>query len=347
MIKVANSPKLIKLVNPARMHLNTEEDLMVVLQLQEPPSMDESIDVIEEQKHEVHTEIVEKPTTAPSVSIPKKAASKKAKKGKEPKLVAQKAPMSTPTPPAPVVSVKQSQIVVVFPIGIPGMGKTHFAKNTLSEAFKQMGIDEDNNVAIIQNDLVRKACLDNWLKENPRKSVAEGIKATAQKSINMFKDQLNEALTRMSKTKTQDLQMIYLDKNYPPAEIKITLEAINDHAANENAIIRKVALVPHMAEINSCKDFPFSINFLVQCYIRCLERQGHLTMSNENPERLAKILVLFFQQFKGTQFTNHFAEEFGFDNLLKVRFTLEHEDLELPPKLEKCLHQAVNQSDLA
>ena len=31
MIKVANSAKLIKLVNPARMHLNNEEELMVVL----------------------------------------------------------------------------------------------------------------------------------------------------------------------------------------------------------------------------------------------------------------------------------------------------------------------------
>ena len=54
-------------------------------------------------------------------------------------------------------------------------------------------------------------------------SISEGVKATAQKSINMFKDQLNEALTKMSKNKTQDLQMIFLDKNYPPAEIKITL----------------------------------------------------------------------------------------------------------------------------
>ena len=106
--------------------------------------------------------------------------------------------MNTPTPPAPQVSVKQSQIVVVFPIGIPGMGKTHFAKNTLSETFKQMGIDEDKNISILQNDLVRKACLENWLKENPRKSVSEGIKATAKKSISMFKDQLNEALTKMS-----------------------------------------------------------------------------------------------------------------------------------------------------
>lgn len=33
MIKVANSPNMIKLVNPARMHLSSEEELMVVLEL--------------------------------------------------------------------------------------------------------------------------------------------------------------------------------------------------------------------------------------------------------------------------------------------------------------------------
>jgi hypothetical protein len=39
-------------------------------------------------------------------------------------------------------------------------------------------------------------------------------------------------------------------------------------------------------------------------------------------------------------------EELGFENIIKVCFTMEHEDLELPPKLEKALRQAVNQSDL-
>ena len=65
-------------------------------------------------------------------------------------------------------------------------------------------------------------------------------------------------------------------------------------------------------------------------------------MQNDDPERLAKILVLFFQQFKGTQFNDNFATELGFDNLLPVRFTMEHEDLELPPKLKKALSQAIN-----
>jgi len=50
MITVANSPKLIKLVNPARMHLSSEDELMVVLELQEPPSVDVSIIEHEESK---------------------------------------------------------------------------------------------------------------------------------------------------------------------------------------------------------------------------------------------------------------------------------------------------------
>ena len=51
MVKVANSPNLIKLTNPARMHLSNEDDLMIVLQLQEPPSADASVaDLTEEIK---------------------------------------------------------------------------------------------------------------------------------------------------------------------------------------------------------------------------------------------------------------------------------------------------------
>jgi len=68
------------------------------------------------------------------------------------------------------------------------MGKTHFAENTLKDVFGILDLDTKKNLHIIQNDLVRKACLDKYLKENPKKSVNDGVKATAQKSINMFKD---------------------------------------------------------------------------------------------------------------------------------------------------------------
>lgn len=98
MIKVANSPKLIKLVNPARMHLNTEEELMVVLQLQEPPSMDDTYEVIEEQKQEVHAVVVEKPNPTPTVNKTDNVLTKKTKEKKKSKLVASQVNINTPTP---------------------------------------------------------------------------------------------------------------------------------------------------------------------------------------------------------------------------------------------------------
>jgi len=59
------------------------------------------------------------------------------------------------------------------------MGKTHFAENTLKDVFGILDLDTKKNLHIIQNDLVRKACLDKYLKENPKKSVNDGVKATA------------------------------------------------------------------------------------------------------------------------------------------------------------------------
>ena len=78
--------------------------------------------------------------------------------------------------------------MVIFPIGIPGMGKTHFAENILEEAFRSMNLNPKRNLHVIQNDLVRKACLDKWRKENPKKPINDGVKATVQLSINNFKD---------------------------------------------------------------------------------------------------------------------------------------------------------------
>jgi len=69
MIKVANSSNLIKLVNPARMHLNNEEELMVVLKLQDPPSLNVSIDLNEEQKQENLTERPLSPVNVPKKSL--------------------------------------------------------------------------------------------------------------------------------------------------------------------------------------------------------------------------------------------------------------------------------------
>ena len=65
-------------------------------------------------------------------------------------------------------------------------------------------------------------------------------------------------------------------------------------------------------------------------------------MTNEDPCRLAKLVILFFQAFNDTRLDSEFQEEYGFDNMLRVRFTMEHKDMELPPKLGAALSKAVD-----
>ena len=230
MVKVANSPNLIKLANPARMHLSNEDELMVVLQLQEPPSVDVSvIEQAEESKQER-----EDPTEFQKVGEkPAKTGKKAAQKQQQKKQTApdaheeKKTVRATPIPtPMTTTPASCNQIVVVFPIGVPGMGKTHFADTVLRPSFAQMGSSQ--NLLVIQNDLIKEQCMEQWRRENPRKPISEGLKVTAKPSMDAFTDKLNEAVRKLASSKSNDIKMIYLDKNYPPREIKLTLQAIHE-----------------------------------------------------------------------------------------------------------------------
>lgn len=69
-------------------------------------------------------------------------------------------------------------------------------------------------------------------------------------------------------------------------------------------------------------------------------------MPNDDPGRLLRLIILFFKQFKGVAFDDHFRQEYGFDIIVRVRFTMEHEDLELPKKLSQLLQTLVAQPEL-
>lgn len=104
---------------------------MVVLQLQEPPSVDVSMDNHDEQQQTPATPLKKDPVAKAEAPAKKQAAlaSKPATQKKQRKSAKAAAEASETQIPAqvPPTAVKQAQIVVVFPIGIPGMGKTHFA----------------------------------------------------------------------------------------------------------------------------------------------------------------------------------------------------------------------------
>jgi hypothetical protein len=91
-------------------------------------------------------------------------------------------------------------------------------------------------------------------------------------------------------------EIIYLDKNHPPNTIGKTIDEINsyyDSIKNKNVKFVKLALIPEI--LNSYNEYPFSLTYLVQCYIRCLTRDTHETLKNEDPYHLASVLFKFFK----------------------------------------------------
>ena len=51
---------------------------------------------------------------------------------------------------------------MVLPIGVPGMGKSHYADNVLSALFEQNFPSQRENLIVIKNDQIREGCIDDW-----------------------------------------------------------------------------------------------------------------------------------------------------------------------------------------
>mmetsp|Transcript_27683 Transcript_27683/g.36965 ORF Transcript_27683/g.36965 Transcript_27683/m.36965 type:complete len:95 (+) Transcript_27683:3177-3461(+) len=69
-------------------------------------------------------------------------------------------------------------------------------------------------------------------------------------------------------------------------------------------------------------------------------------MPNDDPERVLRIILLFSQQFKNTSLNEQLKREYGFDDVVRVNFTMEHDDFELPRKLNDLLSSLVAKNEL-
>jgi adenylylsulfate kinase-like enzyme len=57
-------------------------------------------------------------------------------------------------------------VIVIIPVGIPGMGKSTFGETQLKPLLEQQGY----SFTSISNDKIRKALMDRYQNENPTKN---------------------------------------------------------------------------------------------------------------------------------------------------------------------------------
>ena len=92
---------------------------------------------------------------------------------------------------------------------------------------------------------------------------------------------------------THPYHVVCLDKNQPPQALTSTVESINKfvnaYSGARSFKLIKAAIIPQMNQATLYQDYPYTLSFFLQCFLRCLDRTDHETLSNSDPNQLVRV----------------------------------------------------------
>lgn len=202
----------------------------------------------------------------------------------------------------------QNVVLVIIPMGLPGLGKSTLVKSILP-ALDQIGI----TYSIIESDQIRAELMEKMERTHPKLSRDERFEKTTKSSSNNYIKALDQKLKEPRSTH----HIIFMDKNHPPNALPKIFSTIKSRA---KCRVIKLAQVPR------CKgydQYPFSLNCIAQCLHRLIKRDDHYTLDNEDPLNSIKVGFLFANFYRRVKFDQSSIESLGFDGAIKVAMTNE------------------------
>ena len=209
---------------------------------------------------------------------------------------------------------KSREIIILLPLGLPGMGKSYFI-NILSEIF-----EENKNIAFtyLSTDKIRHEIED----ENPDFKIdpLKTFKKCAKETTRRFYQRVSETLNDMKHRKFEK-QVLYFDKIHTQTILETTFERIYENMNDPQIKIRIFGLIPTHSEKNfTIKEhqYPFSANFILVCLYRCLMREHHESL-DQDPIYRVKVLLKFVQIYRDIKIT----KMEGFEGFIEMPFIKE------------------------
>ena len=193
-----------------------------------------------------------------------------------------------------------AKIIILIPITLPGSGKTELIKY-LKKSSDKYGIKFD----YISSDDIRKKEIDLYMKKIPGITEREAF----SKSRNFY----NKSFQQEIETKFKNIyldnkighSLLFIDKNHPPNAINKTIEPIKKIISSFTNLKKQViftGLIPECINnftIKSDLFLPFSLSYLIQCYIRVRNRTNHPLMNQNRKDLLLFLMGSFLKNFIG------------------------------------------------
>ena len=230
------------------------------------------------------------------------------------------------------------RVIILIPMTIPGNGKTFFIKQ-LKEIIEKYGI----SFYSIGSDLIRREIMDNIMRKNRRISEKEAFERSGKPASFKFEEELVNTFDEIYNNDKIKNSIIYIDKNHPPNAINRSTEPIRKYLKNSikrafKLDLQFVALIPDCINEfrfgNNFNSFiPFSLSYLIQCYLRVRHRNDHPTLNGNTPN-LINIFGIFISNFINVSLKeNNIIMLQKLNRAIKLPFTDEIEEEGLPEDL--------------
>ena len=168
-------------------------------------------------------------------------------------------------------------------------------------------------------------------KKNPNMTFKQCFDKVGRETAKKFDQEIKKAIS----SKEQDkINIILVDKNYPQGIDKFLKLFCKDKQSQFFLVF--IPNIKKPIDINGLK-FPFSLDYLFQCYLRLKNRHGHEVLNGED-ESSKYVYISFLKLFQNFDFDKKIklSEEYKKNVFFHIiNFTDEKKEIQIDSKTEK------------
>ena len=203
-------------------------------------------------------------------------------------------------------------------------GKSTFFEQIISQTNSDQNKDK-YNISIVSSDKIREDLSHQMQKENPNMTFKQCFDKVGKETAKKFDKEIKKAID----SKKQDkINIILVDKNYPQGIDKFLKFFCKDKDSQFFLVF--IPKIKKPININGL-EFPFSLDYFIQCYLRLKNRHGHEVLNGED-ENSKMVYLSFFKLFQNFDFYNNIYSNAEYENnvfLQEIDFTDETKEIEV------------------
>ena len=215
-------------------------------------------------------------------------------------------------------------------------GKSTFFEQITAQTNSDQNKDK-YNISIVSSDKIREDLSHQMQKENPNMTFKQCFDKVGKETAKKFDKEIKKAIDNKKQDK---INIILVDKNYPQGIDKFLKFFCKDKESQFFLVF--IPKIKKPININGL-EFPFSLDYFFQCYLRLKNRHGHEVLNGED-ENSKMVYLSFFKLFQNFDFYNkiYSNDEYAKNVFLqKIDFTDENKEIEVDKDIEEFFNNVI------